>query len=1054
MSTGAGALVAAAVVACSDPSTTAITQLNLDRPVDVAFACYGGVRLNGGAPGQVGDEVTTGPLPVETCAIRSRTAEEGNVPPGQEDLTASGGEALTATSYQALILQSVPGTVAIATVPTKPAEEFSRGDVIVGDADELTPGKNGISVGSLPVAIAVDRDGCFAVTANAGSCDLSTLELATAIGVDRDPVVERVTVTSSTGAEILARPAAMVAEPPAGTIGTACGADPTGVVYVAYPGCHLVAAVEPATGAIVAGIQFGADGTPAIVDGDVTCPGECGGAEPATAGPRPVAIELLRDPRTNERRLLVGSENSNALAIVELTEASLPESVAQLALEGDVGVTDLALSPQIGMGGSSGVLLDEGAPGGQFQFVYAVATDGSVRVADVLDLRQECDTQVDPRFLRDETDVSRLACLPVGDVATPPRRASARGPGIQLPGASVPLSVAIVPSDTYAGDDRLIAPTKLVGYFALIGSTSGAVYVANIDDDEYPDAVPPGTSVAVSVPLAIAHQLRDSVPERDLLAETTDDDGNSVFVCDTNGPNAAAETRGGPRADAAPRRLINEAFVASETATVLPQLRQVECDGFDGTFAVSELGFAAPPAVRDEVFPDLMALNNTETWSLTWEGALSLDDDNDDVDGPAIRLGTVRVGGTGMRVVDPAAPYCAAGVEVGDQVVLRGCDPVQGDSDCPLGFSCYSHPDSEVSSGSCLPSDQVDELAGPCRDFLISSRRYSVAGADADELRLVERPRVLRTTPVSGCTSATQCEQLEAVAQRLASTEHPVDDDTELEPHTWACEPEPSRPGSLDRCVMTCASDDDCEVGTLCNDAGRCVEGVVPPLQCVVGLQRYDLRASDAFTVIGSVGGYQHPIIADETTGACVVDPEASPLLIGRLPLTAPPCTGDGLTDLTPNPCSLEVEQFEEATAYQAGTCTSVDGDLVSRTTSAIRFRNAGLTLTMVDPTYPGDEVCIGDRAGDLVDVPTVFPGMTFEFRQVEGLEPLILNFSTSTSNPLRATLPVQIVRGPQDSIWVVDEGDFLSSSINTASTRGKVFRVEGLNLGTINTLQ
>jgi hypothetical protein len=39
----------------------------------------------------------------------------------------------------------------------------------------------------------------------------------------------------------------------------------------------------------------------------------------------------------------------------------------------------------------------------------------------------------------------------------------------------------------------------------------------------------------------------------------------------------------------------------------------------------------------------------------------------------------------------------------------------------------------------------------------------------------------------------------------------------------------------------------------------------------------------------------------------------------------------------------------------------------------------------------------------------------------------------------------VKVVRGPAQSLWVLDEGDFLSSSSSQASTRGKVliFRPE-----------
>ncbi len=1042
---------------CEDPTTSALDQLNLDRPVDVAFACHGGLRLTGGAVGTPADEIITSAMPAEACAIRSRplpTAPDDlpNVPVGQENLLDEGGALIPTVGYQAFILQSVPGTVAVAGIPAKPAIDFQAGDVIVNDADPLLPGKNSISVGSLPIAIAIDRDGCYGVTANAGSCDLSVFDVNAALSPTELPIVNRVDVVNATGEAIQARPAAMIGQPSGGTIGVACPAEATGLVFVAYPGCHLVAAIEPASGTIVAGVQFAPDGTATITDGNVSCPAECGGAEPTTAGPRPVSMDLVVDERVGTTRMAIGSENSPLVTVVDLDATAGFTALAQVALSptanGDVGVLDVALSPQIGMGGTTGQLNDEIAPGGQFQFVYAVATDGSVRVADVLAQLTECDTQVDPRELRGVSDVDFLSCMPVGDVATPPRRAGATGPGLRVPGEGAAQSVAIVGVDTYDGDDRLVDPEKLVGYFGIIGSTTGQVFVANIDDDDYADFQPAGLSVSVAVPLAIAHQLRDAIPDRGRLAETVNDAGDVVPFCDTDGPDPddVDANAGGPRATSAPRQVVNRSFLAPEKADLTPAMRQVQCTDEEGDLPVSEYSFAASPTIRDQVFPDMAALRPDENWQLSWEGSLSLDGGGEAIDGPSVRSATITVGGLGMRILDDVAPFCGAGVEVGDLVTLRGCDPVNGNDDCPLDFECYSHPDSEVSAGSCLPSDDIAVLSSACRNFLISSRRYSVASVAADELRLRTRNVVLRTTPLEGCTSAAQCTTLDEIQQRLVSADEPGADDTELVAHGWACEADPSRASTVDRCVMTCTDDSDCDAGTVC-DEQRCVEGAVPPLQCVTGLQAYDLRASDAFTVIGERQGYLHPWIAD-SDGTCIEDPGASPLLRGRMPLTAPACAGPTPSADDPNPCSLDVTQYEYARSYD-DACEVTVGDPVGRVTSGVRLRTPGLTMTMVDTTYPGDATCIGDRAGDWGAVPVVFPGLSWDFRQVNGASPLQLRLGS-----IGATLPVQIVRGPQGSVWVVDEGDFLSTSTSTASTRGKVFRVEPVSPTTVNVLQ
>jgi hypothetical protein len=104
------------------------------------------------------------------------------------------------------------------------------------------------------------------------------------------------------------------------------------------------------------------------------------------------------------------------------------------------------------------------------------------------------------------------------------------------------------------------------------------------------------------------------------------------------------------------------------------------------------------------------------------------------------------------------------------------------------------------------------------------------------------------------------------------------------------------------------------------------------------------------------------------------------------------------------------------------------------------------LKLTIVDPHYPGDKVCLLDRQGALGRIPLVFEGYQLSFHQTAGYTPLTL--------PINPAFPVKVVRGPTDSIWVLDNGDFLSTSFNQPSTRGKVFRVESINLGAINLLQ
>jgi hypothetical protein len=1074
--------------ACGETTTNPVQQLNLDRPIDLAFACYGGLRLTGGGAPTPDQPITTTAQPLEACVIRSgpRDGTQVPVPPGQEDLTAMGGLPLGNSQFYAFILQSTPGTVAIARFDTKPTSLFGGGDVIMLDADPLTPGKNSIAVGEDPIAIVADRVGCQQVIANAGSCDLSILDVNSALDFDLDhgADVYRMDVKNAAGEPIRARPAALVMEPPGGTIGEVCAkaeVDASGTVldsgarglaYIAYPSCRLVAGVDVSTGTIVTGIQFDASGVPAIVDGTVTCPNECDGTDAITPGVRPVALDLELDPWTSRRVLAIGADNSNVLTMYELDAQYRPLSALPVALEderGNLGVTSVSISPVIGIGGTIGAITDEGAPGGEHQYVYAVATDGSVRVADISGAPRECDTQVDPRYLRDVRDIDRLACLRVGDPATPPRRANARGPGIELLADAIPTSIDIFRIEPVAGDSRPPGtPARMIGYFGVITATNGQSYLLNIDDDDFADFVDPLNPLGSPIPKVIANQLRDNIPERGLLAED-----NGQLICNTGGPDPDAQTgnRGGPRLVGNVSRNVPSGLLAPQKFGGLPSIRQVLCQGLDSERPVSELAFAAPIAVREEVFPDLRALRAPdETWSLTWEGSLSNDGPDVAVDGPVVRQGTLFVDAAGMRLRDDTRPFCHAGVEPYDIVQLRGCDPSLGDIGCPAGYTCYVHPQSQIQGlGACMLHNEAERLANACQAFLTSLRRYTVGTTSAGELTLLPRKNELRTTPLDGCIDDDHCQVLGTYALSNPSTANPRDDQTAPDTRRWACQVDPDRRPRLDsegepikRCLLTCDTAAECPVGNQCTAhpgaaprAGYCMEGVIPPQSCVNAPQRYELRAGEAFALLGTRSGFQHPLIAD-AGGSCVRDPDANPYLVGRVPLRAPPCdpaadprTGQ-LPDGTfePNPCQLTVDETEYQLNYVPGTCSLGDPDesIVTRSATALRIRHRSLTLTLVDPTYPGDAMCHGDRGGALGDVPLVASGFQIAFRQTAGFLPLLL--------PIKPSFPIKVARGPLESIWVVDQGDFLSTSISQPSTRGRVFRIESSAIARINLLE
>src|SRR5690606_19566452 len=173
--------------------------------VDIAFACYGGLRLTGGGAATPEQAVVNSAQPLDSCNLRaSASGEAAPLPPGQEDLSDQGGTPVPSPSYFAFILQSGPGTVALARFDAKPSTAFTSGsgDVLMLDADPLTPGKNSITVGEDPVAIVTDRAGCYEVVANAGSCDLSVLDINSVFQNEapgEDPIVERLAVRNAAG---------------------------------------------------------------------------------------------------------------------------------------------------------------------------------------------------------------------------------------------------------------------------------------------------------------------------------------------------------------------------------------------------------------------------------------------------------------------------------------------------------------------------------------------------------------------------------------------------------------------------------------------------------------------------------------------------------------------------------------------------------------------------------------------------------------------------------------------------------------------------------------
>jgi hypothetical protein len=1118
------AALALAVAACEDPQQPPPLD-TINGPTDVAFTCYGRMRVTADPenPNEA-DPIVDTLLPMELCQAWNRVTftlndpdpdargdeyvELGEPPPAGQgplmDFTA--GQRLDDAEIAALadwlesihlygfVLQRNRGTVTITTDWLG-----STQDIDPWDGDPFGPGINSIPVGSQPAGIVSDANGCHMLTANAGSCDLSVLDMRQTLGGDGVPAVRSVPVINAAGDILAVKPRAVVSHPgapaavPPGTE-LACADNFDGLVYIAYPDCNAVAAVDPATGEIRGSLVFGEDGSVVVGDANLSCgaatcggPGEPPVVERPDAGPdvdvdagipdagapdaaapdaglgiaavdtrpRPVALHMAEDGK----RLYIGAENWAQVTVVELDDNGLPVPASPWSalLEGDVGVTALAATALIPMGGDSGYTED--GPFGDFQFVYAVATDNSVRVVEVGGLDRECDTQIDPRYLRDLSDDKLLACLPIGDPALP-RRVGARSPGIVMPGGARPLDVAFVSSPRLRSEmpeseqyRPLVAPGTLIGTFAFVSLSTGGVVVINVDDDNYADFEDTAVPIEVDLSLTLPHQIRDAGLDRrssrycEPITDTDTDTSNYLpLTCTSEADDcsyAGLSTGGSPTVSTEPgstpaasaTRYLSGSFFDQDT---LPALRGVECDPKEEKaedpeepiVAVSELSRMAQDALRETVFPDLRSVPAVESWNIAWEGVLTVQGTTE-----AIRLGVVDAS-AGLVLQEDSRPFCAMGVQPGDVVALLGCDPSVGSAECRSGEVCATFGETDGSGrfGICVPAERESDLAQICEPFRAGQRRYLVQEAEAGRLVLAERKHVLRTTPVEGCTSDQQCTLLHDIARDMAANRDLEAPTADGEPaRSWVCEPDPLRDPGRNVCLMKCAQDSDCDSDLQCADDGYCVEAVLPPDECVEALQPYQVRAGEAFAVTGALTGFLHNLIEDPASGQCVEsvtplpdDEQGGPLAVGRVPLDVPACAGDGFTDVTPNPCAVTLTHShmvaEPVLDDDGNPVLDENGlplkeqSLVTRETSAIRFRNPTFVTHLVDPVLdPAARgiPCTLDGA-PCPRIPIVFPGYSLAFAITGGFSPLLA---------VEGTLyPVELVTDPLGEIWIMDQ--------------------------------
>ena len=514
LAAGCVTLLGLALMACNNRQSVIVPNRVLDRPTDMVLAC---MRRDPDT-----DQVK--PTSLDLC-IQS----------GCEDLRLVG-----------FIANSERDSVAM----------FSKCANAVLDMDPAAPGAQLIDAGKVPSSMTIttgDITGCFAISANLGSCDLSLFDVPglAAYAFDEVPVrdpselVTAITPTRGDGSPLGARPGQILATPPVlsnsvlfgdledttgggdedGTGGTGgdalstCDPERPGSVYVTFPSCQLIAEVDLRTQRILQSRQFVRDpDTEAITVKDTgvdpKCPIDCPelfagqpevlkGADPGDVdGVYPTAMALISpviepqdaaDLEILDHALYVGGLGADTLFELRYDGRRWLTDPLQLELQDASGISVIRPTPAMELN------LDGAEP--YHQFLYIVAGDGSTRVvrrdfdANRATIGRECDTQVDP------TAVLDLVCHPAEFPGEnpPDRRPFARGPGIRGPNGSL-ITDWTFQKVVASAESSIDAPSSPFGKPGVtgVGTTSFGRLVFVTFDQFNTDATGKSTAARVS----------------------------------------------------------------------------------------------------------------------------------------------------------------------------------------------------------------------------------------------------------------------------------------------------------------------------------------------------------------------------------------------------------------------------------------------------------------------------------------------------------------------------------------------------------------------------
>jgi hypothetical protein len=886
-------LVAVLAIACqAQPPVIAVR--NLERPSDMGFLCVA---------------VTDGKLsgrPMTYCHPRPT---------------------ITPDPVPVLGVGRPFGTFAL--IPNTARGELAVADMdpvlnVLVDLDRSQPGYNMVPLGVQPEVISVTQDGCRAVTANRGSCDLALVDpqrmLAPYFGVDSTTgpgdVVTRVTVKTASGV-LDAAPAeiAFLPQPISdlqSQISNKIVCSDRGVAdngpyqprpwraVVTFPGCDLVAMVELPSGQILSSVYIRPEGA---VDAGTNpvCPSQCGAASARGAGGSavdagaatgdggvPASGRLLVGAlavRPDGRRLYVGATNAPFLTALDVdppvasSVAEIPPPASEVPAAGGLpGQTGTVSRFGLFVPADGGRIPLHENPGGVTRLRLSVdpyaVVEGNRTMGSFVGSRGEFLYA----FARDGS--MRVLSVAGGGLGAKEQECEANAD---------PLFVT-TQSDCYPVEGPGKPPRR-----PLVQGPG--IHIPSLLSPDLPPPIPRDITFA-----SVNSATGGASPA--ITTPNTPFNGAFGYVLTSNATNGVFLLNVQP--SALTPEVLNHTFVNSFrgdineyppffsnaplrdfTNTEIPQPVEVppsmpargpRLEGFPDLDSSGQLvtfwaGFPDPSAVRQQV------------WQISWEGTLP---------GMARVTGAMKApgpGGGAGSLTDPGADYCDAGVLPSDVLLLPGCNV---DADCVLDQplnpqnppppASYCRQALPGTPGLCFPVAVAndEQLLAHCNQLMGSRRRYNITRAGGGQLQLALKPDEIPLTSVSPCTVDT------------TDTLGNVVPGTCRVPGFQCLSFHPGEPA---RCVSPCApgAANTCRAGMVCENvpeagAPLCVEG--PPIDeaCWPVPASYRVQANQSFLVTGRA--HPRPPVAHLQNGQCVQDTARNQLLVNRIPLSAPACQG------------------------------------------------------------------------------------------------------------------------------------------------------------------